>query len=70
MFRACKYETYDELMAAFIRDQTKRNLAGGKQVMKILSKAGVTATGIVEAVEEEGESDDEEDEDEDESEAL
>lgn len=42
MFRACKYETYDELKVAFVNEQIRRNTAGGRTVIKIISKAGVS----------------------------
>ena len=64
MFRAVKYETFDELKAAFIRDQTKRNLAGGKSVIKIMTKAGISQnmTEVNFDKEEDAEDDDEEEE--------
>ena len=36
MFRACKYETNEELKAAFERQQVKRNEASGKNILKII----------------------------------
>mmetsp|Transcript_13324 Transcript_13324/g.18188 ORF Transcript_13324/g.18188 Transcript_13324/m.18188 type:complete len:154 (+) Transcript_13324:1099-1560(+) len=41
MFRACKYETMDELKAAFVKQQASRNAPGAKKVINILAKAGI-----------------------------
>ena len=41
MFRAVKYETYEELHRVFVRGQVKRNEAGGKTIQALLKKAGV-----------------------------
>ena len=54
MFRACRYETNEELKQAFVRQQVKRNTQGGSTVIKILAKAGINAntTEVLNSVEE------------------
>lgn len=64
MFRACKYETFEELKTAFVRQQVKRNTTTGSNTIKILAKAGINqnTTDVQNSVEEsaaEGEDSDE-----------
>jgi len=49
MFRAVKYETMEELMAEFVKEQQKRNANNGKTIIKILSKAGVSGGDTTDA---------------------
>jgi len=64
MFRACKYETHEELMTAFVLEQGKRNKTGGSTVIKILTKAGISKnmTEVANVVDESAAEDDEESE--------
>ena len=64
MFRACKYETFEELKTAFVRQQVKRNTTTGSNTIKILAKAGINqnTTEVQNSVEESAAEGDESDE--------